>query len=102
MVAGQDDDQGLVHDLLLADDDLGHLLPFLHGSPRLSTAPRKKGADLSGVFARMTRYAQSPAGSARPPPSRKHPLWGPRGKGTVPAGKSARSNVFLQILVLSQ
>src|SRR5688572_16188718 len=68
----------------------------------LSTAPRKEGADLSGAFARMLRCARSTAGSARPPPSRKPPLWGPRGKGTVPAGKSARSNVFPQILGLSQ
>src|SRR6266542_3074172 len=57
----------------------------------LSTAPRKKGADLSGAFARMHRCAQSTAGSARPPPSR-----------ALPAGKSARSNVFPQILVISQ
>src|SRR6266508_4267758 len=110
---------------------------WLGESPHLSTAPRKKGADLSGltgqdsrrsspfqafspwenlfpscmllpapkpfqktfgdwpvksgVFARMLRCARSTAGSARPPPSR-----------ASPAGKSARSNVFLQILVLSQ
>src|SRR6266508_4182521 len=125
---------------------------WLGESPHLSTAPRKKGADLSGltgqdsrrsspfqafspwenlfpscmllpapkpfqktfgdwpvksgVFARMLRcarsgYRPSPrppgvggSGSARPPPSRKPPPWGPRGKGTVPAGKFARSNVL--------
>src|SRR6266545_4053621 len=41
----------------------------------------------------MLRCARSTAGSARPPPSRKPPC-GPRGKGTVPAGKSVRSNVL--------
>src|SRR6266540_6039438 len=57
----------------------------------LSTAPRRKGVDLSGAFARMQRCARSTAGSARPPPSR-----------ALPAGKFARSNVFLQILDMSQ
>src|SRR6266542_4904568 len=42
----------------------------------------------------MLRCARSTAGSARTPPSRKPPPWGPRGKGTVPAGKSARSNAL--------
>src|SRR6266540_7116647 len=55
----------------------------------LSTAPRRKGVDLSGVFARMHRCARSTAGSARPPPSR-----------ALPAGKSARSNTILLILVM--
>src|SRR6266545_1996408 len=57
----------------------------------LSTAPRRKGVDLSGVFARMHRCARSTAGSARPPPSR-----------ALPAGQSARSNTFHLILDISQ
>ena len=46
---------------------------------------------MSGAFGRMLRCARSTAGSARPPPSR-----------ASPAAKFARSNVFLQILVLFQ